>query len=77
VKKPPPADPGGIRECIHKHGFPLEQMLPLATSNTARVLKLAEKGCIEEGKDADVVVLSADTLEIRAVFARGQSLVRK
>jgi beta-aspartyl-dipeptidase (metallo-type) len=65
-----------IRQCVHEHGFRLEQLLPMVSTNTARVLKLAKKGCLEEGKDADVVILAADSLEILEVFARGKHLVR-
>jgi beta-aspartyl-dipeptidase (metallo-type) len=64
-----------IRACVAEHGFPLEQMLPLVTSNTARVLKLDRKGRLERGCDADAVVLRRKTLEITHVFARGRDLV--
>jgi beta-aspartyl-dipeptidase (metallo-type) len=56
--------------------MPLERLLPLVTSNTARVLKLANKGRIAEGADADVVVLRRDSLELVAVIARGRVLFR-
>jgi len=65
-----------IRDCVAEHGFPLEQMLTLVTSNTARVLKLDRKGRLERGRDADAVVLRRKTLEITHVFARGRQLVR-
>jgi beta-aspartyl-dipeptidase (metallo-type) len=64
-----------IRACVAEHGFPLEQMLPLVTSNTARVLKLDRKGRLERGCDADAVVLRLKTLEITHVFAQGRQLV--
>jgi beta-aspartyl-dipeptidase (metallo-type) len=44
-----------IRSCILEHNFPLEQALALVTANTARVLKLKQKGVLEEGKDADIL----------------------
>lgn len=65
-----------ICACVAEHGFPLEQVLPLATANTARVLKLDRKGKLEPGCDADALVLRRKTLEITHVFARGRQLVR-
>jgi beta-aspartyl-dipeptidase (metallo-type) len=65
-----------ICACVAEHRFPLEQVLPLVTSNTARVLKLDRKGRLESGCDADALVLRRKTLEIMRVFARGKQLVR-
>src|SRR5262245_9578141 len=65
-----------MRACAAEHGFALERLLPLATENTARVLKLDRKGILEQGRDADVLVLRRNTLEITHVFARGILLVR-
>lgn len=64
-----------LRGCVLDHGFPFEQVLPLVTANTARVLKLDAKGSVEPGKDADVVVLREDSLEVKAVLAGGRRLV--
>ena len=63
------------RDCVLRHGLPLERMLPLVTANTARVLKLGRKGRLAEGCDADVLVLRRDTLDVVHVFARGRRLV--
>ena len=60
---------------VVKHGHTLDFVLPLVTTNPARVLKLDKKGCLEVGKDADLVILSRDTLEIRDVIARGKRMV--
>jgi beta-aspartyl-dipeptidase (metallo-type) len=65
-----------ICACVAEHGFPFEQVLPLVTANTARVLKLDRKGRLEPGCDADALVLRRNTLEITHVFARGRQLVR-
>jgi beta-aspartyl-dipeptidase (metallo-type) len=64
-----------ICACVAEHRFPLEQVLPLVTSNTARVLKLDRKGRLGPGCDADALVLRRKTLEIMHVFARGRQLV--
>jgi beta-aspartyl-dipeptidase (metallo-type) len=65
-----------IRSCILDHGFPLEQTLSHVTANTAAVLKLEQKGRLEVGRDADLLVLRKDTLEIKDVVARGRRLIR-
>jgi beta-aspartyl-dipeptidase (metallo-type) len=65
-----------LRACVAGHGFPLERVLPLATANAARVLKLGRKGRLEEGFDADVVAINRKTREIAHVFARGKTMVR-
>jgi beta-aspartyl-dipeptidase (metallo-type) len=65
-----------IRDCVVNHRFALERVLPLVTSNTARVLKLDGKGRLAIGKDADVLVLQKSSLELREVIAGGRRLMR-
>jgi beta-aspartyl-dipeptidase (metallo-type) len=65
-----------VRECVVDHRMPLAQVLPLVTANTARVLKLTEKGTVEPGKMADVLVLDRDTLEVRDAWVKGRAAVR-
>jgi beta-aspartyl-dipeptidase (metallo-type) len=64
-----------IRSCILDHGFALEMVLRLATSNTADVSKLTRKGKLRAGADADLLILRKDSLEIRDVIARGRRMV--
>ena len=66
---------GQLRRCVLEHDFPLEQILPLATSNTAHVLKLAGKGHLAAGSDADVLIVRRESLEIVHVIARGTLMV--
>jgi beta-aspartyl-dipeptidase (metallo-type) len=66
---------GQICELMVKHKLPLELVLPFVTSNTARILKLKSKGRIEKGCDADLLVLTEGSLEIREVIAGGKRLV--
>jgi len=61
---------------VVKQKLPLELMLSFCTSNTAAVLKLESKGRLDEGKDADVLVLRKGSLEIVEVIARGKRMVR-
>ena len=46
------------------------------TKNTANVLKLHTKGELAAGKAADVLVLGADSLELKEVIAGGKRMVR-
>lgn len=59
-----------------RHGFALEEVLPLVTTKTAAVLKLAAKGRLERGCDGDVAVLEKDSLTPRHVVARGGIMMR-
>jgi beta-aspartyl-dipeptidase (metallo-type) len=51
-------------------------VLPVVTTNTARVLRLPDKGRLAAGADADVLVLEAGTLELLEVVAGGRRLLR-
>ena len=54
--------------------LPLEESLPLATTNPARVLNLHDVGEIAEGKRADLLLLDEKTLELRRVIAAGRTV---
>lgn len=65
-----------LRDCIHNHGFALEEVLPLATRNTARILKLREKGELRKGCAGDLLLLEEGSLEIVHVLSHGKMVVR-
>ena len=65
-----------VRDCVLNHGIAIERMLPMVTEHTARILKLEEKGTLDAGKVADVLVLERDTLELRHAWAKGRCAVR-
>jgi beta-aspartyl-dipeptidase (metallo-type) len=65
-----------IRQCIREKVAPIEVLLPLVGANTARILKLKNKGLIRPGADADFVVVDQKSLEIRHVVARGRPLMK-
>jgi len=65
-----------MRACVLEHQIPLEQVLPLVTSNTARVLKLDDRGTLEAGKLADLLVLNRESLEIKDVICGGRRLMK-
>lgn len=64
---------GALMETIRAliaRGFALERVLAPFTTNPARVLRLAGKGTIATGADADLVVLDQDA-QVRTVIVRG------
>ncbi len=62
-----------IKEAVLEDGLRLEQALAVATSNPAAILKLRTKGHIQEGFDADLVVLNPD-FTIAHVMAMGKMM---
>lgn len=70
---------GALHQCwarlIRDEGVPLEEALMAVTSNPARVAGLGNKGMLEPGKDADLLVIDED-LSIASVMARGEFFVR-
>jgi beta-aspartyl-dipeptidase (metallo-type) len=67
---------GQLVSCVRDYGMPLEEILPLCTSNTADVLKLKGKGHLQAGLDADVLVMTKGDMDIMHLFARGQRFIR-
>ncbi len=70
----PSANLRELRDCVIEEKIPLETALKVLTSNPAKILKLKNKGKIEAGMDADLVLLDAD-LRINSVFALGKQVV--
>lgn len=71
----PSANIGLIRELVTSAGLPLEQILPMATSNVADNLGLNGKGHVGLGKDADICCFTQD-MRLVHVMARGRMLMR-
>lgn len=65
-----------VRECVQKEGIPLEIAVKGITSNPAAILKLQGKGQIKQGFDADICLLTKDTLELKTVMAKGRLMVK-
>jgi len=55
---------------LAQHGVQIEQVLPTMTSNVADLLKLAAKGRLKPGCDADLLVLN-EQFDVQHVMARG------
>lgn len=63
---------GALRNLLDFTGRPLEEILPLMTSNVADVLRLSgRKGRIAPGNDADFVLLG-ENLEVAATIVGGE-----
>ena len=65
---------GEARQLIVDHGVPPEQALKPVTANPARIYRLATKGRVDAGSDADLLVMHPDWT-VRSVFTRGRLMV--
>jgi len=61
-----------VVEAVHAHAVPLAQALATATLSPARIWGLVRKGRLAVGADADVLLLDADSLAVRATVAGGR-----
>ena len=61
-----------VKEAIKNHNVAIEKAIRVITKNPAEILALENKGTIEEGKDADLVIVKEDTLDIDLVIAKGK-----
>ncbi|KFN44593.1 beta-aspartyl-peptidase [Arenimonas oryziterrae] len=71
-------EPGSLAQTLAallRRGQPLERVLPAFTSNPARLLRLAGKGRIAAGADADILILNED-FEVSEVMISGRWFVR-
>jgi len=67
---------GQLRACIREQALDVEHAFALATRNTARILKLQDRGELEAGRRADVLLLDRDSLALRHVVCGGRVAVR-
>jgi len=61
----------GVKTMVEQANVSLVEAIRMATLNPATALKLAGKGVLEKGADADLVVLG-DTLEVEATYVGGK-----
>jgi N-acetylglucosamine-6-phosphate deacetylase len=61
---------GAFRFVVHEVGLSLEQAARMAATTPARTFGLTDRGAVEQGLLADLVVLDAD-LAVVAVMRRG------
>ncbi|MCI0183086.1 MAG: beta-aspartyl-peptidase [Acidibacillus sp.] len=62
------------RDAIVEENVPIETAVGIVTTHVARVLKLAHKGQIKPGLDADLL-LTDDKFQIQHVYAKGRKVV--
>ncbi len=62
-----------IIDTVLQEKMPLEKAIKIVTSNVASILRLKNKGGINPGKDADVVILDKE-FRIRDMIARGEPM---
>ena len=65
-----------FREAVQRHHVPLAAALTAVTAAPAAVLGLSQKGRVEAGLDADLLLLRRDDLQLESVVAKGRLLVQ-
>ncbi len=65
-----------FRNLIADVGLAWTKVLPLVTSNPARLFGLTRKGHLQSGMDADITIFQGDHGDVAHVMAKGQWLVR-
>jgi beta-aspartyl-dipeptidase (metallo-type) len=65
-----------MRTAFEETDVPLEDLLSLATSNTARALAFDQLGTLEEGKRGNLVILEEGSLDIISVHTSSGWMVR-
>lgn len=64
-----------VKDAILEEGVQPAEALKVITENPAKVLRLASKGTLEVGKDADLVILESASYEVESVIALGQKMM--
>jgi len=64
-----------VKDAVLKKEIDLDKALKVITENPARNLELKNKGKLNEGKDADLVILDNKDLKIKTVIAKGQIML--
>lgn len=60
-----------VRVCVKKVGIPLVSAIKMITENPARIMKLKNKGKLEVGYDADIVIFD-DDINVKSVIISGK-----
>ncbi len=63
-----------LRVLTKETGIPITDAVKMLTENPARVMGLTDKGLLEEGYGADIVVFDSD-ISVKAVFVSGEKRV--
>ena len=63
-------------DIIKKEKMSVQDAVRISSTNIAKHLKLEQKGEIKEGKDADIIVLDKNSLQIKHVIAKGKIMMK-
>ena len=63
-------------DIIKEEKMSVQDAVRVSSTNIAKHLKLEKKGEIIEGKDADIIVLDKNTLQIKHVIAKGKIMMK-
>ncbi|ELK48924.1 MULTISPECIES: beta-aspartyl-peptidase [unclassified Halobacillus] len=66
-----------FHEAVFVHGVSMEDGLKVVTSNPSDILGLSNKGRLVPGKDADLILMEKETLNISRVIALGREMVHE
>ena len=67
-----------VRNMVKFAGIPVHAAISMASSTPARLIGLAgRKGRIEPEMDADIVLLDAETLQVRATLVMGDAVYER
>ncbi|MCX7885156.1 MAG: beta-aspartyl-peptidase [Caloramator sp.] len=64
-----------VRDAVIDEKVPFDEAIKVITSNIASLLKLKNKGRIDKGLDADIVLIDKDSFEIDTVISKGQIMM--
>lgn len=65
-----------IVSSIKDYGLDISKAFKLVTENPATALKLEHKGSLDIGKDADLILLEKQALDLDTVIAKGQVMMQ-
>ena len=64
-----------VKKAIANNNISIEKAIKVITSNVANLLLLDHKGKVQQGYDADFVIVDKDNLDITDVYAKGKLVV--
>jgi len=64
-----------VKYAITEQNVPIDDAIKVVTSNVAKIMKFKNKGTIEVGKDADLVMVDEKDLNIQMVLASGKKMM--
>ncbi len=63
-------------DIVKEEKMSVQEAVRVSSTNIAKHLKLEQKGEIKEGKDADIIALDKNTLQIKHVIAKGKIMMK-